>query len=48
LKDPEVRGQLQSAGFEVLGSSPEAFADTIGKEAAKWTSLIKKLGLTSE
>jgi tripartite-type tricarboxylate transporter receptor subunit TctC len=48
LADPEVRNQLQTTGFDVLGTSSEAFARTIAEEAQKWTALIRKLGLTAE
>ncbi|WP_345248558.1 tripartite tricarboxylate transporter substrate binding protein [Pigmentiphaga soli] len=48
LADPAVRQQLQSAGFEVLGTSPDAFAKTIGEELTKWTGLIKKLGIAAQ
>jgi tripartite-type tricarboxylate transporter receptor subunit TctC len=39
LKDPAVQARLADQGFELDGSSPDAFADFIRKDIAKWTQL---------
>ena len=41
LKTPEVRERLQKQGFEVLGSTPEAFAAHVRNEIPKWAKVVK-------
>jgi len=36
LKDPETRALLESQAMQIVGSSPEAFADFIRKDIAIW------------
>src|SRR5690606_27157513 len=38
LADKEVRGQLETTGFDVLGTTPGEFAKTIEVEADKWAA----------
>ena len=44
LAQPEVRQQLLSQGFEVLGSTPEEFGNFIKTEIVKWTKVIRDAG----
>ena len=48
LGAPQARQALVTAGFEVVGSSPEAFASFIAAETTRWGGLIRKLGITAE
>jgi len=44
LADPAVQGALTTAGFEIVGSTPEQFAGLIGKELAEWPAIVKQSG----
>ena len=44
LKDPEVKKQLVSEGFEVIASSPKTLADYLATSAPKWAKLVKDSG----
>lgn len=46
LKDDEIVAKLKIAGFEALGSSPEAFAKRIADDMVKWREAAKAAGLT--
>ena len=48
LTAPQARQTLTTAGFEVVASTPEAFASYIQAETARWGALIRKLGITAE
>ncbi|HEV8260199.1 MAG TPA: tripartite tricarboxylate transporter substrate binding protein [Burkholderiales bacterium] len=39
LADPEVRDKLTAMGNEIVGSTPEAFAETVAAEVRKWQKL---------
>jgi tripartite-type tricarboxylate transporter receptor subunit TctC len=45
---PEIRAQIVADGGEVLSSSPEEYAANIDQGEAKWSALIKRLGLKVE
>lgn len=45
VKSPEISEKLKPDGGVPVGSTPEAFADMIGKEMAHWRALVKKIGL---
>lgn len=45
---PEVHKRLAALGFDVVTSTPEAFAHYIQSEAIKWQRLAKKMGLKPE
>ncbi len=45
LKDPQVKEKLFGMGVEAAGSSPEALADTMKVEVAKWGKLIRQAGI---
>lgn len=44
LKDPAVRSTLNAQGFELVGGTPEDFANLIKSESDKWAPLIKRTG----
>lgn len=46
LGSPDVRSKLTADGFEVVGNSPEAFAQFIRAEMGKWSKIIKGAGIT--
>ncbi len=39
----DVQEKFLSQGAETVGSTPAQFADTIRKELAKWSALVKHL-----
>jgi len=46
LAAPEVKTQLATVGGEVATASPEEFRALIEKDTARWTALVKKIGIT--
>lgn len=48
LSVPEQRRALETAGFVVVGSDPEAFRMLLASDIARWGALIRKLGLRPE
>jgi len=48
LNDPKVREGLVSRGMEVVGSSPEAFAEFLKRESEASARLIKAAGIKIE
>ncbi|MGQ0653568.1 MAG: Bug family tripartite tricarboxylate transporter substrate binding protein [Betaproteobacteria bacterium] len=44
----DVRERFAAAGAEPLGSTPEAFAETIRRETAKWARVVKAAGIKAE
>ena len=42
LKQPDVRDRIQSMGADVIGSTPEQFADFMKAETAKWAKVVKQ------
>ncbi|MGZ5175998.1 MAG: Bug family tripartite tricarboxylate transporter substrate binding protein [Burkholderiales bacterium] len=47
-KAPEIREKLTAIGFDVVTSTPEAFALYIQSEVTKWRQVAKKMGLRPE
>ena len=45
LQQPDVKEKIQGQGLEVVGSTPEALAQLIVKDAAKYQRIIKEIGL---
>lgn len=41
LADPAVRRRLEELGYVVMGSTPAAYARTLGEEIAKWRKVIQ-------
>lgn len=48
LKSPEVAQRYSSAGLEPLTSTPEAFAELIGKEIPKWRQVVQAANIRVE
>jgi tripartite-type tricarboxylate transporter receptor subunit TctC len=44
LKDAAVKSTLNAQGFELVGGTPEDFANLIKSESDKWAPVIKKTG----
>jgi tripartite-type tricarboxylate transporter receptor subunit TctC len=44
LKDASVKSALNAQGFELIGGSPEDFANLIKSESDKWAPVIAKTG----
>jgi tripartite-type tricarboxylate transporter receptor subunit TctC len=45
---PEVRDRLTAMGFDVVTSTPEAFARHIESEVMLWRNLAKPMGLRAK
>ncbi|MBV1796058.1 tripartite tricarboxylate transporter substrate binding protein [Siccirubricoccus sp. G192] len=48
LSEPQTRGALEAAGFEVVASSPAEFTRLIAAETERWGGLIARLGIKAE
>ena len=48
LKTPEVKERLEAAGFDIVGSTPEAFAAYIKSEIKKWREIVAASGARAE
>ena len=48
LSQPQTKERLANIGVEVVGSTPEALGATVKAEMAKWSRLIKELGIRGE
>ena len=48
LKIPEVKERLENVGFEIVGGTPEAFAQYIRSEIEKWARVVKASGIKAE
>ncbi|HEY1460777.1 MAG TPA: tripartite tricarboxylate transporter substrate binding protein [Casimicrobiaceae bacterium] len=44
LKDPAVKSALNAQGFDLVGGTPEDFAQLIRSDSDKWAPVIKKTG----
>jgi tripartite-type tricarboxylate transporter receptor subunit TctC len=47
LKQPDVAQRMNAAGFDLIGGTPDDFAKLIASEAARWTPVVKRLGITA-
>jgi tripartite-type tricarboxylate transporter receptor subunit TctC len=45
LEVPEVRAKLEAQGLDVVGSTPDEFADVLKKNQDKWSALVDDLGI---
>lgn len=45
LNTPEIRDQLQGAGFDLYGTTPAEFSKIIQDELNRYTQIIKKAGI---
>ena len=48
LQAPELRDRLTQLGFEVIGSTPEAFGELIRSETVRWAKIIRDSGARVE
>jgi tripartite-type tricarboxylate transporter receptor subunit TctC len=48
MRQPEVRELLGKQGFEVIGSSPQAYEAFIRAEREKWTKVVRETGAKAE
>ncbi len=48
LQAPELRERLVQLGFEVIGSTPEAFGELIRNETVRWAKVIRDSGARVE
>jgi len=48
LARPDVRDRLQGLGFDVIASSPEAYAKLIRDEIARWSKVVKEQNIKVE
>jgi tripartite-type tricarboxylate transporter receptor subunit TctC len=49
MQEPAMQAWMQSRGAEaVISSTPEDFAAYIRKDLAKWTRVVKEIGLQPE
>jgi tripartite-type tricarboxylate transporter receptor subunit TctC len=44
LKDPEVKKAIEKEGGEVLGGTPEQFAELIRSEITSWAAVVRESG----
>lgn len=47
LKQPEVAQKMNASGFDLVGGTPEDFAKLIAGETARWTPVVKQLGIVA-
>ncbi len=47
LDEPEIRARITREGADPVGSTPEAFAQRVKDEIAKWSKVIKQAGITT-
>jgi tripartite-type tricarboxylate transporter receptor subunit TctC len=45
LREPAARQRLESAGFEVMASTPEEAAAFLAEETDRWGGMIRRLGI---
>jgi hypothetical protein len=48
LSNPDTRKKLLEQGIEPVGSSPGEFSALIKSEITKWSTVVKKSGITAE
>jgi tripartite-type tricarboxylate transporter receptor subunit TctC len=48
LQSPDIRERLAADGSKAVGSTPEEAVAAVKTELARWTRLVKKLGLTAD
>jgi tripartite-type tricarboxylate transporter receptor subunit TctC len=48
LAEPEVRARISREGADPVGSSPDAFAQRVKDEIAKWSKVIKTSGIQAQ
>mgnify|MGYP000010394292 FL=1 len=48
LAQPEMRGQLEKMGAEVIASTPEQFTEQIASDTKKWAKIVKEQGIKAD
>jgi len=48
LRTPTVSDKLTSLGSNIIGGTPEQFADHVKREIAKWAAVLKAAGIVAE
>ena len=48
MRMPDVRRTLETQGFEVIGSTPQAYEAFIRTEREKWTKVVRETGAKAE
>jgi len=48
LKQPDVKRQLESLSFTLIGSSPDEFTQWAGEDMAKWSKELSEAGIRPE
>ena len=48
MQDPPMKSWMESRGAEAVSGTPEEFAAYIRKDLAKWTRVVKEVGITAE
>jgi tripartite-type tricarboxylate transporter receptor subunit TctC len=48
MQDPAMKAWMEARGAEATAGSPEEFAAYIRKDLAKWTRVVKEVGITAE
>jgi tripartite-type tricarboxylate transporter receptor subunit TctC len=46
LNDPETRARFAENGVSAMGGSPEQLAVLIGSEKARWSKVVREIGIT--
>ena len=44
LGDPRTRSVLETAGYEIVASSPEEFTRFVAAETRRWSGVVQRLG----
>jgi tripartite-type tricarboxylate transporter receptor subunit TctC len=45
MGNADMKTKMQAIGFEVVGDTPEQFAEHIHSESARWAKLIRVTGI---
>jgi len=48
LKEPEVQERFRNLGLDIIGNTPEQFADFIKKDIVKWAKVVKDSGARAD
>jgi tripartite-type tricarboxylate transporter receptor subunit TctC len=48
LHEPELKARLAAEGADAVGGTPEQFGQHVRSEVAKWSRVVKQIGLQPE
>jgi len=48
LRSPDIRSRMEQIGFDVVASTPEEFGRFMKAEVDRWTSVVKRGGITPD